>query len=174
MAGPDSEDISVSVRTTELGQQQAVRTGDADMSGYGTFASAMAGNDAYLGVRALLQSDRTLSTVSESVDIDSCTGQKTFNVPAGTVRAGPVSSTPPPPSADGALLADGTPDPVRAKPATPPVSGTDAQEPPAADPAPSTENRVQTRRRHRHHPCLRPTVTVAVPERSHATASVSS
>ena len=140
-AGPDSERLSVSVRTAALGHQQAVRTGDAAAAppGYGTFTSAMAENDEYLGVRALLQSGRTLSTTGESVVVDSCIGQKTFGVTSGTMRAGPpppLSSSPP---ADGALPADGTPDPVQAdprpEPAAPPVSGTDAQEPPAADPA---------------------------------------
>ena len=140
-AGPDSERLSVSVRTAALGHQQAVRTGDAAAAppGYGTFTSAMAENDEYLGVRALLQSGRTLSTTGESVVVDSCIGQKTFGVPSGTMRAGPpppLSSSPP---ADGALPADGTPDPVQAdprpEPAAPPVSGTDAQEPPVADPA---------------------------------------
>ena len=110
VAGPGPDDISVSVRTTQLGYQQAVRAGDAatapaavDMPGYGTFTSAMATTDGYIGVTAILQSGRALSTTSESVSVDSCVGQKLYDVPFTAQRPGSAA-----PLQDGA----GAPDPA--------------------------------------------------------------
>ena len=49
--------------------------------GYGAFTSVMDKSENYLGVTAILQSGRTVSTVSESVEVDSCIGQKVYDVP---------------------------------------------------------------------------------------------
>ena len=146
-AGPDSENLSVSVRTAVLGHQQAVRTGDAPAAiappGYGTFLSSMDEGDGYLGVRALLQSGRTLSTTGESVAVDSCIGQRAYSVPSGASPA-PGRPSPDAAPAPAPAPAQDTPAPARTggeaqtSPApAPPASGNaGTPEPPVAAPPP--------------------------------------
>ena len=80
LAGPDTEGLSVSVRTTELGQNQAERQEISD--GHPTFIAPMATDDRYVMVQAVYLTGRDMSIDSESLDLNSCSGSETFTVPA--------------------------------------------------------------------------------------------
>ena len=158
VAGPSSENITMYVRTVELGHQQAVRTGSVDvaaaaaagknMSGYGIFAAEMDRADTYIGVAAILESEEGLSTASTSVVVDSCTGQKVYEVqlpplirppllPLDADVPGNMTELPKPDDA-----AQAEPVPVPAAPEPVPEPPVPAPEPvpeppvPAADPLP--------------------------------------
>ena len=80
LAGPDTEGLSVSVRTTELGQNQAER--QEILYGHPTFIAPMATDDRYVMVQAVYLTGRDMSIDSESLDLNSCSGSETFTVPA--------------------------------------------------------------------------------------------
>ena len=80
LAGPDTEGLSVSVRTTELGQNQAERQEILD--GHPMFIAPMATDDRYIMVQAVYLTGRDMSADSESLDLGSCSGSETFTVPA--------------------------------------------------------------------------------------------
>lgn len=80
LAGPNTDGLSVSVRTTELGQNQAERQEASD--GHLTFTAPMATDDRYIMVQAVYLTGRDMSADSESLDLGSCSGSETFKVPA--------------------------------------------------------------------------------------------
>ena len=80
LAGPDTDRLSVSVRTTELGQNQAERQEILD--GHPMFIAPMATDDRYIMVQAVYLTGRDMSIDSESLDLDSCSGSETFKAPA--------------------------------------------------------------------------------------------
>ena len=81
IAGPDSEYLSVSVRTTQLGVHQASIAADNQISGYKTFVSSMAQTEDYIGIQAVAQYGRNVNVVNESINVDACVGEKTYSVP---------------------------------------------------------------------------------------------
>ena len=87
LAGPDIEDLHVSVRTAKLGQNPAERSGTLD--GYARFAGPMAADDRYVMVQATYLAGRDVSADSKSLDLDSCTGSAVFEAP---LRAEPAQA----------------------------------------------------------------------------------
>ena len=80
IAGPDSDYLSVTVRTTQLGIHQASITGD-DIPGYRAFVSPMHKTEDYINIKAVALSGRNLVTISESIDVDACVGERTYHAP---------------------------------------------------------------------------------------------
>ncbi len=78
IAGPDSDYLSVSVRTTQLGVHQASIAGD-DIPGYRAFVSNMDKTEDYIGIKAVALHGRDSITISESINITECTGERTFD-----------------------------------------------------------------------------------------------
>ena len=81
IAGPDSEYLSVAVRTTQLGVHQASMTADNQIPGYKTFVSSMAQTEDYIGIQAVAPHGRNVNVVNESINIDSCVGERTYQIP---------------------------------------------------------------------------------------------
>lgn len=140
LAGPNIEELSVSVRTSKLGQNPAERQGVSD--GYAQFVAPMDSDDRYLIVQAVYLAGRGASTDSKSLDLASCEGSETFEVPAPpqTVQVGSLDSAPaaaPEPDMDGAA---GASESAELTPVTagiePPVKMPEPAdtEPPAPDP----------------------------------------
>ena len=80
IAGPDSDYISVAVHTTQLGIHQASIAGD-DIPGYRAFVSPMHKTEDYINIKAVALSGRNLVTISESIDVDACVGERTYHAP---------------------------------------------------------------------------------------------
>ena len=80
IAGPDSDYISISVRTTQLGIHQASIAGD-DIPGYRAFVSPMHKTEDYINIKVVALSGRNLVTISESIDVDACVGERTYHAP---------------------------------------------------------------------------------------------
>ena len=78
IAGPDSDYLSVSVHTTQLGVHQASIAGD-DIPGYRAFVSNMDKTEDYIGIKAVALHGRNSTTISESINITECTGERTFD-----------------------------------------------------------------------------------------------
>ena len=78
IAGPDSDYLSISVRTTQLGVHQASIAGD-DIPGYRAFVSNMDKTEDYIGIKAVALHGRDSITISESINITECTGERTFD-----------------------------------------------------------------------------------------------
>ena len=78
IAGPDSDYLSISVRTTQLGVHQASMAGD-DIPGYRAFVSNMDKTEDYIGIKAVAPHGRDSTTISESINITECTGERTFD-----------------------------------------------------------------------------------------------
>ena len=132
IAGPDSEYLSVAVRTTQLGVHQASIAADNQISGYKTFVSSMAQTENYIGIQAVAQYGRNVNVVNESINVDSCVGEKTYSVPGDDDLSTATTTTK-------QQLAPSTvdPEPTTAAPsAVDPEPSTAA--PSAVDPEPST------------------------------------
>ena len=80
IVGPDSDYISVAVRTTQLGIHQASIAGD-DIPGYRAFVSPMHKTEDYINIKAVALSGRNLVAISESIDVDACVGERTYHTP---------------------------------------------------------------------------------------------
>ena len=80
IAGPDSDYISVAVHTTQLGIHQASIAGD-DIPGYRAFVSPMHKTEDYINIKVVALSGRNLVTISESIDVDACVGERTYHAP---------------------------------------------------------------------------------------------
>ena len=80
IAGPDSDYISVAVRTTQLGIHRASITGD-DIPGYRAFVSPMHKTEDYINIKVAALSGRNLVTISESISVDACVGERTYHAP---------------------------------------------------------------------------------------------
>ena len=80
IAGPDSDYISVAVHTTQLGIHQASMAGD-DIPGYRAFVSPMHKTEDYINIKVVALSGRNLVTISESIDVDACVGERTYHAP---------------------------------------------------------------------------------------------
>ena len=80
IAGPDSDYISVAVHTTQLGIHQASIAGD-DIPGYRAFVSPMHKTEDYINIKVVALSGRNLVTISESIDVDACVGERTYHTP---------------------------------------------------------------------------------------------
>ena len=80
IAGPDSDYISVAVHTTQLGIHQASIAGD-DIPGYRAFVSPMHKTEDYINIKAVALSGRNLVTISESINVDACVGERTYHAP---------------------------------------------------------------------------------------------
>ena len=78
IAGPDSDYLSISVRTTQLGVHQASMAGD-DIPGYRAFVSNMDKTEDYIGIKAVALHGRDSTIISESINITECTGERTFD-----------------------------------------------------------------------------------------------
>ena len=78
IAGPDSDYLSISVRTTQLGVHQASVAGD-DIPGYRAFVSNMDKTEDYIGIKAVAPHSRDPAIISESINITECTGERTFD-----------------------------------------------------------------------------------------------
>ena len=78
IAGPDSDYLSISVRTTQLGAHQASVAGD-DIPGYRAFVSNMDKTEDYIGIKAVAPHSRDPATISESINITECTGERIFD-----------------------------------------------------------------------------------------------
>ena len=87
VAGPDSDGLTVTVRTTEYGARQA-QLSDERAAGHRVYTTQMAENEDYLGVTALFVVGRGSFWANEAVDIDSCRGTRTFGeqAPAASMQ----------------------------------------------------------------------------------------
>ena len=66
------------MRTTQLGVHQASIAGD-DIPGYRAFVSNMDKTEDYIGIKAVALHGRDSITISESINITECTGERTFD-----------------------------------------------------------------------------------------------
>ena len=92
VAGPEPEYVDVTLRMPIAGLVRMAQSGE--QSEYGIFTAPFGSAEYYARITATLVSIRAVSSDSESVDIDSCTGTRTFDVPA------PPSVTLPQPGQD--------------------------------------------------------------------------
>ena len=92
VAGPEPEYVDVTLRMPIAGLARMAQSGE--QSEYGVFTAPFGSAEYYARITATLVSIRAVSSDSESVDIDSCTGTRTFDVPA------PPSVTLPQPGSD--------------------------------------------------------------------------
>ena len=117
VAGPAVGSLDVTVRMPVAGLVRMTPSGDAP--GYGVFTAPFDSSEYYARISATLVSARTIVSDAESINIDSCTGTRTFEVPA-------------PPAA--ATLTPAAPEPAPQEPAAEPEPAEPAREP--AEPAP--------------------------------------
>ncbi len=80
-AGPVSDDLSISIRTTESSVTKVTATGQT-VGGLLAFTGPISQSETYIGVSAILQSGGGLSSDYESVNVDACVGQRTYDIPA--------------------------------------------------------------------------------------------
>ena len=80
VAGPEPEYVDVTLRMPIAGLVRMAQSGE--QSEYGVFTAPFGSAEYYARITATLVSIRAVSSDSESVDIDSCTGTRTFDVPA--------------------------------------------------------------------------------------------
>ena len=167
IAGPDSDYLSVAVRTIQLGVHQASMTADNQIPGYKTFVSSMAQTEDYIGIQAVAPHGRNVNVVNESINIDVCVGERTYQIPGDDDLSTATTTTkqqlaPPPvdpePSTAAAPPVDpepSVPPPVDPEPSTaaaaPPVdpeptttSATTTAPPPPVDPEPTTASATTT------------------------------
>ncbi len=78
-AGPVSDDLSVSVRTTLTGTDATTAAGQTE-EGL-VFTASMHQNETYIGVSAILHSGESLTSDYESVNVDACVGERTYDTP---------------------------------------------------------------------------------------------
>ncbi len=80
-AGPPSDALWISVRTAESGVVRAVETDDQTPEGLGVFTAPMRENETYISVSAVMPYERSLSSDSQSISVDSCIGERTYDIP---------------------------------------------------------------------------------------------
>ncbi len=96
IAGPDVDALSVTVRTSQGGVQQATLSEDK-IPGFKKFTATMKQAEDYLGIKVISMSGRDSSIVDESIDVNSCAGSKQYQVPQKDVEARKDMATKEPP-----------------------------------------------------------------------------
>ncbi len=107
-AGPASDDLAVSVRTTEHSVTRTTGAGQTP-EGFAVFKAPMHESESYIGVSAILHSGSSVSSDYESVNVDACAGKRTYDVPV-YIPASTVTQTAGGPG-DAAVLPPVTPEP---------------------------------------------------------------
>ena len=87
VAGPSSGSLDVTLRMPVAGVVRMTQSGDS--AGYTEFTAPFGSSESFARISATLVSNRTIASDTESVNIDSCTGTRTFEVPE--LRAPPAS-----------------------------------------------------------------------------------
>ncbi len=80
IAGPEVDALSVTVRTSQSGVQQATLS-DEKIPGFKKFTTSMDKNEDYIGIKLISMSGRDSAIVNDSINIDSCTGSKQYKLP---------------------------------------------------------------------------------------------
>ena len=124
-AGPDGQSLAVSVLSKTLGLSMAEASDALSKSGYRTFVAPMDAEDDFIQIKALSVGGRDFTQAVELLDLDSCTGTRTFQTLPEPV-AGQALSTPTPEQA-------GAPDPAPEQATAPNPAPEQARTP---DPAP--------------------------------------
>ena len=127
-AGPTAGSLDVTLRLPGAGLVRMTQSGDSD--GYGVFTAPFDSSEYYARISATLVSARAVVSDSESIEMDSCTGTQTFDVPAPASAASltPAPGPEPAPQQEPADEPAAQPEPVREAPAEP---APPAPEPPA-------------------------------------------
>ncbi len=86
-AGPSSDDLSVLVRTATNGIARTTAAGQTS-DGLAVFTAPMRENETYISVSAILQHGRNIDSDSKSINVDSCIGERTYEVPTSMSTAG--------------------------------------------------------------------------------------
>ena len=94
-AGPDDQSLAVSILSKTLGLSMAEASDALSQSGYRTFVAPMDAEDDFIQVKALSVGGRDFTQAVELLDLDSCTGTRTFQTSPERV-AGQPPSTPMP------------------------------------------------------------------------------
>lgn len=141
-AGPESTGLSVTVLSKTLGLNTADPKDDEASPGYGLFVAPMDSKDDFIQVKALSVGGRDFASATESMNLDSCVGSKTFQTdePVAPVVAidTPKAETTDPiePAPEQRAISE----PVAPEPVIPePVEPEPLTEPPAAPPAESAQ-----------------------------------
>ncbi len=134
VAGPSSGSLDVTLRMPVAGVVRMTQSGE--VGGYGEFTAPFGSSESFARISATLVSNRTIASDTESVNIDSCTGTRTFDVPEP--RAASQHFEVQEPERQEAERQE--PEPAAAPPAEPPAEpATPAAEPPEAPAPPAPE-----------------------------------
>ena len=79
VAGPSSGSLDVTLRMPVAGVVRMTQSGDS--AEYTEFTAPFGSSESFARISATLVSNRTIASDTESVNIDSCTGTRTFDVP---------------------------------------------------------------------------------------------
>ena len=92
VAGPSSGSLDVTLRMPVAGVVRMTQSGD--VGGYGEFVAPFGSSESFARISATLVSDRTIASDTESVNIDSCTGTRTFDAPEPRAAPQPLEAEP--------------------------------------------------------------------------------
>ena len=140
-AGPESTGLSVTVLSKTLGLNTAdPKEGEAS-PGYGLFVAPMDSKDDFIQVKALSVGGRDFASATESMNLDSCVGSKTFQTdepiaPVVAIDTTPKTTEAQDPVVERAPEVRAIPKPTTPEPTTPePAEQEPLTAPPAAPPA---------------------------------------
>ena len=150
VVGPGNASMGVSLRTPQLGAQSMVESGAGQIPDHKTFVGRMHDEDDYVKISAILLSGRDVHMISESVDMDLCTGSKTYQRHVATPPVLGERQLPdngsdaqkPAPRTDGAIQSE--PAPLAAGPAPHPPQDIPDDSTPTSTIEPAIESAIES------------------------------
>ena len=138
-AGPQVDGLSVTVLSKTLGLNTAELDDDAASPGYGLFVAPMDAEDDFIQVKALSVGGRDFASATESMNLDSCAGSRTFQTGEPIAPVVAIDATPKTeaqdPAAERAPEQRAIPEPATEPAASEPTIPEPAEPEPAAQPA---------------------------------------
>lgn len=139
-AGPQVDGLSVTVLSKTLGLNTAELNDDAASPDYGLFVAPMDSEDDFIQVKALSVGGRDFASATESMNLDSCAGSKTFQTgepitPVVAIDTTPKTTEAQDPAAERAPEVRTIPEPATPESAAEPAEPEPLTEPPIESPA---------------------------------------